>query len=365
MRNSTILTLRQHVAHASHLLRDSEDFLEKLSRIDGNSANWVLRADVSDFFMSGPTYELVEDTLEGIGRERRGKAIRSALTFLLEHQYITSPLFPGDTFHVVEGSGMGHVFSGEVADVALYNKGEKYYACSSTIQNTHGINSYLRFKDDLIIFGHTRDGLVTFTEGLQRRAGYFKIKIEEIVDKSSSCQFLDLEIFYSHGKWKAKPYIKPSNLGIPLDPSSSHPVHVHRNWPKQMVNRFYKLSSEVAHAREAQTLLANRLRTYHFPPLIVNETSDWRPPTHSTIRRKETQEVTKWLVVPYHPAVCKLLPQVVKRFTHSDTAKAHLRIAFGAEEVPFGIKVSWKSATGCQLNVLMYGGDLGKVGGLP
>jgi hypothetical protein len=358
-------TLRQHIAHASHLLRDSEDFLEKLSSIDGHSTNWILRADVSDFFMSGPTYDLVEDTLEGIGRDRRGKITRTALTFLLEHQYITSPWFPGDTFHVVEGSGMGHIFSGEVADVALYNKAEKYWACRSSIQNIHGINSYLRFKDDLIIFGRTRNDLVTFAEGLQQRAGYFKIKIEEIVDKSSSCQFLDLEIFFSHGRWKARPYIKPSNLGIPLDPSSAHPVHVHRNWPKQMVNRFYKLSSEVAHAQEAQTLLANRLRTYHFPSYIVSEISDWRPPTLSTVRRRETQEATKWLVVPYHPAVSKLLPEVVKRFTHGDLAKTHLMIAFGANEVPFGVRVSWKSATSCHLNILMYGGDLGKVGGIP
>ena len=134
--------------------------------------------------MSGPIYELVEDTLEGIGQDRRGKVTRSALTFLPENLYIKSQEFPEDIVHVLTGSGMGHVFSGEVADVAFYNKAEKSWACVQSILDARGVKSHLGFTYQSS--SATPEGVLYNSQKASNEGQdtYFKIKIEAIVDKS-------------------------------------------------------------------------------------------------------------------------------------------------------------------------------------
>ena len=75
--------------------------------------------------------------------------LKPELLFLLTNQYVHSTI-TDNFYRCLTGSGMGLVFSGEVADAAFLASLEPLFLRRDRLA-TMGIKNYFRFKDDLLL----------------------------------------------------------------------------------------------------------------------------------------------------------------------------------------------------------------------
>ena len=93
----------------------SYELVQNLKPLTPRPSHYVIKADVAEFFNSGTEAELVKDvgSLFASVEPERKSAFESALTMLLQNQFVRSECFP-DVFKVVRGSGMGHPTRGKL-----------------------------------------------------------------------------------------------------------------------------------------------------------------------------------------------------------------------------------------------------------
>ena len=72
------------------------------------------------------------------------------LRLLLQAQAVTDPT-NGNAYHVVEGSGMGMILSGEVSDMKFIQIAERSCFLRPEVRERHCISFYGRYRDDTII----------------------------------------------------------------------------------------------------------------------------------------------------------------------------------------------------------------------
>ena len=134
--------LRKWIRTFPHVLRDSADLVSKLKNIAFPATTVVQTADIEHFFMSGTPKEILQDIREflesEIGIDEPSDSLKQKtdmknltcdiLETLLFHQYVLNEHLPENPVRVWKttlGTGMGRKHSGEVADLAFYERCER------------------------------------------------------------------------------------------------------------------------------------------------------------------------------------------------------------------------------------------------
>ena len=65
-------------------------------------------------------------------------------------------------------------------------------------------------------------------------------------------------------------FIKPTNLGVPLQDTSCHPAHIHKSWPVSMVRRLGDLSTSHSYAEKAKDILIERFVKHLASPNLID-----------------------------------------------------------------------------------------------
>ena len=104
--------------------------------------------------------------------------------------------------------------SGEVSDAAFAFLVERWCVSPDTM-NAFSIDSYGRFKDDIIIVAKNRMLTKHFVWGMKHRSKYYKIKVEEISD--ITVKFLEVRIWKHGSRFVTGPEFKPTSLWQPLE----------------------------------------------------------------------------------------------------------------------------------------------------
>ena len=143
---------------------------------------------------------------------------------------------------------MGLLLSGFVSDYVFCMKCESAYTCVCYVRDRFNIRSYVRFKDDIhVIIGGTSESRAEWLRQFKSLAHPFVIKVEGIT--VDAMNVLDL-CMYRGKRWQktnvldVKPFFKITNLGIPLDSTSSHRSSVHSTWPISRHNTFARRTTK-------------------------------------------------------------------------------------------------------------------------
>jgi hypothetical protein len=329
---------------SSHILKDSQDFVERLRTVKLRPNQLMVKVDVKDFFMSGTPSELTKPILESLptttGEQRTYNTLLSnVLDFLLENQYICSPFSKDKVYQVIKGTGMGLFHSGDLADTALYFLSESKWACNPDIQIGHGIDAFYRFKDDIFcIVDSSTQKWEHFLMEYGDRSSCFKMELEDV----SEFQVTYLDLLVTKGKrgYKATPYIKPSNLGIPLGIQSAHPLSVHTSWPKGVLHRLSTLTNSMHDLEQVKCLFVERLRQSFHHPVLTQQVANLQLNTHLVPRKNKTCVRGKdlWCVLPFHPALKSVMTRELHKFYSSHEARMVMSQLFGEAK---GLRVCW------------------------
>jgi hypothetical protein len=121
-----------------------------------------------------------------------------------------------------------------------------------------------------VIFGDANDrskGRQWFHE-YQRRAGYFKAKVEDI--NKVRIRMIDVLLELKNGRIRSSPVWKETSLGVPLCTTSARPAHIHKSWPIQAIKRLGYLSTDKEGANKAKSILIERFRLHSAPPTLIH-----------------------------------------------------------------------------------------------
>ena len=87
---------------------------------------------------------------------------------------------------------------------------------------------------------------------------------------------LDSEL-YKGPRWKSarkldsRTHTKPSSLGVPLSPLSSHPKWVHKWWPLGEIRRFARRSTQHKEFIKTRDGFIERLEKYNCDEIVIDK----------------------------------------------------------------------------------------------
>ena len=129
---------------------------------------------------------------------------------------------------------------------------ERQYILKQEVERERHIKAYFRHRDDIFLIASDGNGnLGTVAKHWKHVAVTSKSPslIEGWIVSSETVVCLDTELYKgprwkSMGKLDSRTHIKPSSLGVPLSPLSSHPKWVHNWWPLGEIRRFERRSAQ-------------------------------------------------------------------------------------------------------------------------
>ena len=145
----------------------------------------------------------------------------------------------------------------------------------------------------------------------------------------------------TYERFVIRPEYKPTNLGIPLDTSSAHPVHVHTSWPKAVLRRAMLLSSTLHGAEAAREVLRHRFIQHFAPKPIIDifERNAYKE-NDEPKQSKKSKEKPLWLSIGFHPVWHRAITAAVGELTRDPRHSVLWKEAFGREPPP--LRISWK-----------------------
>ena len=278
-----------------HQCSSTEDLMAKAAAVTIQHGDFMLKADVENFFMA-PEHP---DLIYPVSSHCRTKALTESLDTVLSNQFV----FLQETntlYKVLKGSGMGGQVSSDLCDFAFHRHVESTHLSEASMQE-HKIKIWLRYRDDIFLIGSfPRLAQKLISEIRLASNNVWSIVVEQF--SRGALPFLDVECFFSGSRILFRSYCKPSKISIPLNPFSSQPAHVHW-WPVGVLSRLARNSSREHEFQEclydfAQKLAEHRIKGDVFARVISHSSAWHHLRTNKHISHGKARKIV--LVLPFH-----------------------------------------------------------------
>lgn len=316
--------LQRRLKDFPHIVKDTKAAVDRLKAVNVVASDLICTVDVREFYMSGSINELISDVLVWFTDPVLKSLIERSLWILLGNQYVHSPHFLDRLWKVIRGSGMGLPHSGEVADLALLTRMERW---ALTHASVHDISAYLRFRDDIIIIGKSAHSLGLFVRGLRSRSAYFVLEVDKFGREGVG--WLEICISIRPRRLEIRPKFKDTTLSVPLLWSSAHPRHVHLSWPRARLQYLKQLCSSPSFYPAAKNEFISRLSmsyTRYQVRLVTAEPVCAGAAPRASQRR--SIGVT-WCKLPFHPALEDAIQKAIASFLQDEMFRSILMRSLG------------------------------------
>ena len=226
-----------------HLIKNSNDFMSKLSCVKLPVNFRFLKLDIKEFYMSGSHPLLSSKSALAVDPSLREDYCLLA-SAVLNSQHVTHD---SGVYRVLSGAGMGLAASGHVADATFYHHAEKDFVLEPSIRTTYGLFFYARFKDDIFLVFETPDDDISvirkFLVDFKAKCDPFVISMDSISRRC--CQMLDLCVSVGADRFPVfSLFTKPTSIWQPLGVESCHHPSIHLHWPINQCRRIRERFSD-------------------------------------------------------------------------------------------------------------------------
>lgn len=243
----------------SSFIKDTSDFLHKLSKIRPNKDSLLITIDVDSLYTNIDNRDglkSVKKIFEINQNERRpDNQLLELLKLSLENNDF---MFNNEWYLQTWGTAMGKKFAPNYANIFLADwEQEALKKCPKLP------DCYFRYLDDIfIVWSHGTDEFKKFFDILNNH--HPTIKLKASID-SNSIDFLDVTIFKGQrfsktNKLDTKVFFKPTDTHQLLHKSSYHPKHTFKGLVKSQVIRFHRICNNKTDFDNACTILFSSLK---------------------------------------------------------------------------------------------------------
>ena len=281
--------LDPHVQAAPHVVGSPHRFVQQVRDTKLENDDAMIRMDIKDFYMIRSPEFLAKASTAHISERAERELLHDCILFLLSWQYIRLRHDSPELWRVTQGSGMGLVHSGAVANAAFLNFIEKPTIMDPDLALAFGLKRWIRYHDDIFVIRCNAQLFSSFLATVRQRAAGYIFKVEEV--SNSTVNMIGVECSVDRGRITTMAAHKSS--GPVLSASSAHPAGVHRSWPAAYLRSVRSLCSTRETEQRAQAHLVNRFKSSHMF-LDVHATPAKPKPRDATAR-------CSWLVLTFHP----------------------------------------------------------------
>ena len=246
------------IKHPSYI-KDTPDFLDKLSSIKPDPESLLITLDVESLYTNIDNYAGLEAVKEAFQNnpdlERPTSEITNLLSLMLKNNDFS---FNNEWFLQVGGTAMGKKFAPNYANIFMAKwESQALDKCPKKPQ------CYFRYLDDIfLVWPHSREEFTEFFNILNSH--HPNIKLKSNIDKNS-ISFLDVTVFKGDGfhqtqSLDTKVYFKPTDTHELLHKSSYHPSHTFKGIVKSQIIRFKRICTNKTDFHEACHILFSALR---------------------------------------------------------------------------------------------------------
>ena len=231
--------LQEHVKKLPSYVKDTTDFINKISDLTIPEDSILVTMDVSSLYTNIPNNEGIESIKETLTSNKcAGTLIHVITTFLTLILTLNNFIFNGQHYLQTKGCAMGTKCAPSYANLFM-GQFETKYICQK-IKNKSV--KYLRYIDDIfMIWTGTAKELKRFTEEINNVHHSIKFTVEY---SFTNINFLDTTVYKSNNKLYTKVYKKPTDRSLYLHSNSYHPNNLKRNIPYGQALRLKKICSE-------------------------------------------------------------------------------------------------------------------------
>lgn len=249
----------QATKHAS-FVKDTPDFLKKISQIRPNPNSFLVTIDVDSLYTNidnkdgleavRKIFELHSDT------KRPDQEILDLLKICLENNDF---MFNGEWFLQIWGTAMGKKFAPNYANIVL-----ALWEAGALSKCSLKPDIFLRYLDDIfLVWSHSEEEFWQFFETLNNH--HPTIKLKATIHRTS-IDFLDVTVFKgarfsATGQLDTKVYFKPTDTHELLHKLSYHPKHTFKGILKSQILRFHRICNNHSDFEHACTTLFTVLKT--------------------------------------------------------------------------------------------------------
>ena len=308
-----------------HMLSDSASLISTLSLIPITNATRLTKLDVKEFYLMGSLRQMV-DAVVGCFAGQTAVVVEHALTFLLDHQFVSSPAFPGRIWRSKRGTGIGLTHSGDVTDLVFYLLVEKWILTPACLA-AYGIVSWHRFRDDILAISSGNLDVNKVVKDIRQKVTIWNFDWKYYEANAQSLHYLDIRLETSEGIWRIHPEYKPTALRRYLNFDSAHHPAVHRSWIGMMFRRLPRRCLHVDIDRHIEVLIRRMVdgglpeRTVRGIAARVKNPSVRCQPGFSVGSRW-------WFPLPYNPIWSNNISREIKRINSDAGLRALLFGAF-------------------------------------
>lgn len=231
--------LQEHVTKLPSYVKDTTDFLNKISTVTIPEGAKLVTMDVSSLYTNIPNSEGIEAVQETLTKNNcPNTLIHVIVTFLTMILTLNNFIFNGLHYLQVKGCAMGtkcapgyaNIFMGVFEAEYIYHR----------IKNKSLL--YLRYIDDIfMIWTGTTQELKRFTDEINQVHPSIKFTTES---SHEEINFLDTTVYIHQNKLSTKVYRKPTDRSMYLHNNSYHPNNLKTNIPYGQALRLKKICTE-------------------------------------------------------------------------------------------------------------------------
>jgi len=330
----------------SHILRDTQQFVSEVSAVQAEDHHYMIKFDITDYFMSGTREDLAKDATSHITNQTLRSLVYDAIITLLYSQLVSTPEDVGRLWRVLHGSGMGLKHSGETMDIALANLCEVCWCTNPRIMEMHGIVKYWRYRDDGFVIASDRSMTYHYFKGMRERAKYFKVVIEGTNRKA--LKFLEVMVRKVNKQYICTPCFKETTLrNHPLCITSAHPWHTLVSWPVAQLRRLGSISTSIKEANQAKEVFIARFVEHLAPTELISLLKRTKPQmpkaTKEPVQTNQEGPVSLvfWFPVGFHPAIQRFLGSALHKFNSDQSYQCLISSSFNLN-TEVKVKIAWK-----------------------
>ena len=317
------------MSDSKFILKDTFDFVNKVSNLDPRIHKFLLSFDVESLFTNIPTLETIEIILKKAYKRNRKyfhgltrEELRELLIICTQESHFQ---FNNEFFDQVDGVSMGSPLGPLFANIFMADFEEKHMEKLEQL----GVNMWFRFVDDVFSTLNNPNNVKDILEFLNSCHPNIKFTIEK--EEKNSLPFLDTRVIRNVDKYVTTIYHKKTFTGVYLNWKSLTARKYKIGFINCLLNRIWKICTTQEHRDEEVAKLRVILKKNDYPDDVIETTiNKYIARISLPSQPKPTKEYKRYIVLPFVNRKAEDFAVRLKKLVEENYTQVDFNVAFKA-----------------------------------
>ena len=318
------------VVNSEYMLKDTFDFVNKVSNLNVDSDSYLVSFDVESLFTNVPTQETIEIILNLVFQDDitvfhnlSRDELKKLLTICTQESHFQ---FNGEYFDQVDGVAMGSPLGPLFANVFMSN----FERLHMPALKEQGIRIWLRYVDDVFASVTNKEQVENILTFLNAQHPNIRFTVEH--ENQNKLPFLDTCVIRRVDKYVTTIYRKPTFTGVYLNWTSLTARRYKISLIRCLAERIWRVCTEESTKRDELEKLKVILGRNEYPPEIVERSLAEFVESKTKPNQEKVAEKTlkRFLKLPYVNRKCEDYALRLKGIVEENFPQVEFNVAFQA-----------------------------------